>query len=219
MNEGSEMAGLREKKKSNNRRKIVKSAKSLVRSMGSTEFTMKELAAKAGLSTFTVHQYFRTKSSIIFNVLMDVLDDIKTGPLPVNPSADEVIDYFMEFGDSPVDLYLENEEFYRAILGHFMSDHEQAQRLEYQEKARSYWKFAVSSLKKFNVFSPDLNEMDIIRAVQISFTGVMEMWVHYELSSSQLRSQIRSVLALNLIACTTEECREKLYNIVRESRY
>ena len=76
---------------------------------------MIELAKKANVSTFTTHNLIGTKSSVLFLLLIKHLDDIKISPMRDECDDFDVIKYFLHFGDAPVDMYLDNVDYYRAV--------------------------------------------------------------------------------------------------------
>ncbi|MCB2051764.1 MAG: hypothetical protein KDE63_10080 [Novosphingobium sp.] len=212
------MSGLREKGKRNNIRKIISAAETLIGSKKSTNFTMIELAKSANVSTFTTHNLIGTKSSVLFMLLIKHLDDIKI--LPLHDGADDfdVIKYFLSFGDAPVDMYLANEDYYRPLIGYLMGVSTPGLRSEYIRKAWGYWIHAVSLLSQRKLILDGINDIDLVRSIYTSYAGTMELWVHGEVFSDGLRSQIKSNLVIYLMSATDKKYRDFLLDVLTECR-
>jgi AcrR family transcriptional regulator len=67
---------LRERKKRAARGKILATADHLIRSRGYEQTTMRDIAAGAALSYQTLYNYFPTKGDILFQLLVDQIEDV-----------------------------------------------------------------------------------------------------------------------------------------------
>lgn len=212
------MSGLREKGKGNNIRKIISAAEFLIKLKKSTDFTMIELANAANVSTFTTHNLIGTKSSVLFMLLIKHLDDIKIPPLQGNANDLDTIKYFLCFGDAPVDMYLNNEDYYRPLIGYLMGASTPGLRSEYIRKAWRYWIHAVSYLSQRKLILDGIHDIDLVRSINTSYAGTMELWVHGEIFSDGLRSQIKSNMILYLMSATDKKYRDFLLGMLSECR-
>jgi len=208
------MVSRREQAKEANRRRIVEAARSLALETGSTEFTLKDLAARASVSTFTTHNLIGTKARVLFQVLVEHIEEIQTAFAPVAPSLEEAIEYCLSFGDAPVNLYGENEPFYRAIIRFYLSSNDAALRSIYLAYARKYWIDAVDHMASLDLLAADVDRVDLVRAMHVGFTGTMEFWAHGELSTVGLRAQTRTVLALVLLGTMRKKYQARLHEIL-----
>jgi len=67
---------LRERKKRDARNRILATADDLIRAHGYEQTTMRDIAAGAGLSYQTLYNYFPTKGDILFQLLVDQIEDL-----------------------------------------------------------------------------------------------------------------------------------------------
>jgi hypothetical protein len=93
------------------------------------------------------------------------------------------------------------------------------ERAKYQRKAWNYWMLAVTGVENAGLLRSDVSPIDLVRSVNIGFTGIMEFWVHDELSATGLRAEARTMLAINLIGFCHERIRPLAIDIVQASRH
>ncbi len=70
------MVTLRERKKQAARMRILTTADALIREQGYEHTTMRDIAAGAGLSYQTLYNYFPAKGDILFQLLVDQIEDM-----------------------------------------------------------------------------------------------------------------------------------------------
>jgi AcrR family transcriptional regulator len=213
------MVGLREKNKERNRRQIIAAAKQLIKENNSTDFTMVQLAEEAGVSTYTTYNLIGSKATVLYILLNNLVDEISIPPVVHSRDQAEHIKRFVKFGDAPVDLYVNDEGLYRPLTRYLLGSVHTEERAKYQKKAWNYWMLAVSGVESAGILRDDLSSVDLVRSVNIGFTGIMEFWVHSELSAAGLRAEARTMLALNLISFCHERLRPVAIDIVKSCRH
>jgi AcrR family transcriptional regulator len=88
--------GLRDRKKIQTRRAILKSAESLFRKKGFAATTLEEVAAKAGVHKQTVLRYFNSKEEIALAFRQVALRNFEKGLLDPNRTV-PVLQYWRNF--------------------------------------------------------------------------------------------------------------------------
>jgi len=71
------MAGLRSRKKAENRQKMLDTAKHLFIERGYSRTTMEDIAAHAGFGVATLYNYFRTKAGIFATMARDDMSELE----------------------------------------------------------------------------------------------------------------------------------------------
>lgn len=212
------MTGWREQVKDTNRRKIIDAARALVLETGATDFTMKDLAARASVSTFTTHNLIGTKARVLFQVLVEHVAAIGKYPLPPAGSPADLAEYALHFVDAPIDLYVSNERLYRTIIRFYLASNDRALRAIYLHLARRYWVDAVDQMAGAGLLPAATERLDLARAMHAGFTGTMEFWAHGELTANGLRAQARTLLALILLGTIDEACQPHLRTVIAIER-
>lgn len=212
------MTGLREKKKVESRKRITNAAARLIRKRKSTDFTMAELAKLAGISTYTTYNLIGSKAGVLYILLNDILDQIILPDTSYVSKKIEAIEKFFEIVDVPLKIFTDQEDFYRALTRFLFSSSGEPEREKYQIRAWGYWRQAIAVLDRVGLLPADIRPSDLIRAANLSFTGVIEVWTHGELSSEGMRAQVRSVLAMLLLSLGDAEVRRLLLDIVNAER-
>jgi hypothetical protein len=179
---------------------------------------MVELAEEAGVSTYTTYNLIGSKATVLYILLNKLVDEIVIPEEVNSKDKSEHIRRFLRFADAPVDLYAKDEGLYRPLTRYLLGSIHTEERAKYQKRAWNYWTLAVSSIEHGGLLRSDLLPIDMIRSVNVGFTGIMEFWVHHELSVAGLRAHARTVLALNLIGFCHERFRPLAIDIVKVAR-
>lgn len=75
-NQTASITSRREQAKEGRRQAILNAAESLIEESGNTDFSMKQLAERAGISTFTTYNLIGQKGEVLYTLLERSLDDI-----------------------------------------------------------------------------------------------------------------------------------------------
>lgn len=189
----------REAGKNARRQHIIDAAEFLIKQTGATDFSMRDLAIQAGLSTYTTYNLIGSKATVFYILLNQCLDRISFGRLLGKPEGDP-FDYIFFAGDTAVDVFTSEPEFYCALMRYVFGVPDAVNRPAFMDRAFRYWRGAVQPLEDAGLLSHDVTPVDLARDLQVFFTGSMEFWVHGELDSDQFRAQIRHGISLRLMA-------------------
>ena len=208
---------LREQKKDGRRRAILHAAEVLIRENGSIDFTMRELGQRAGFSTATTYNLIGSKSTVLYMLLNQSLDRVDTARMTLPNDADP-IEHVFQAADTAVNIYTADASFYRPLQRFLLSMSDEVHRPRYMGRAFTYWYDVVKSLQLRDLFPASLCPEDIARELQLSFAGVITLWVHDELDTREFRAQIRTNVALTLLALDHEKSKKRLLAEIAENR-
>lgn len=96
------------------RQRILDVARDLIASNGFEAFTLSELAAKAGVTTPTIHNLFGKKYDIFQELVEEMV--VTIGTVMANPEASDPIEGAEVFTDNLLALFKKDEAFYRAAF-------------------------------------------------------------------------------------------------------
>ncbi|MEZ5687480.1 MAG: hypothetical protein R3E21_01595 [Caenibius sp.] len=205
---------VRERNKEARRDRILSSAEHLIEQHGSTNFSMIELARVSRLAVQTHYNLFNSKHSIIFGVLNKVLDDIIVS-IDLRGGRADPIERVFAYSESAVNIYLDRPVFFHSIFRHIFGIEDESSRLTFNQRAYDYWEEAVGAIYT------EYDDVAIAPAVladtiNLYFVGVLESWIHRELSSVQFRAKISRGIAVQLLALNLPDTRERLLKVIAD---
>jgi AcrR family transcriptional regulator len=207
----------RQQQKDNRRLSILRSAELLIREHGSTEFSMRALAATANVSPATIYNLLGSKATVLYILLNQSLDRVDTARLHTLASGDPV-DQVFHAADVAVELYTAdarlNQPLQRFVIGESHAVH----RAAYMDRAFRYWMAVVTPLFKQKLMPATIKPQDLARDLELYFAGTMTLWIHNELNGYQLGAHIRLGVALRLHLLTEKKYQRKIDQELRKAR-
>ena len=100
---------LREQKKEGRRRTILHAAETLVRETNSTDFSMRELALRAGFSLATTYNLIGSKATVLYALLNQCMDRVDVARLSTLERGDP-IEHVFQASDAAVTLRFEVQD-------------------------------------------------------------------------------------------------------------
>ncbi len=110
------MGGLREKKKKQTRKAILKAAVTLFGDKGFEQTRIEELAQAAGIGKGTIYTYFKTKNEILYAFCEDGLEYIRQELLMKTDPQMPLMEKLMALFAAEFDYVNENREFGRLYI-------------------------------------------------------------------------------------------------------
>src|SRR3546814_8640191 len=89
---------VREQNKEERRSRILGAAEKLIRELGTVEFSMRELAARAHISHYTSYNLIGNKGTVLYTLLHRAIDRITNLPSQADPNFDP-LSYAFDMGD------------------------------------------------------------------------------------------------------------------------
>lgn len=207
---------LREQKKDGRRRAILHAAETLVREHSSTDFSMKELAARAGFSLATTYNLIGSKATVLYALLNQYMDRIDIERAATLTQGDP-IEHVFQASDAAVTIYTADPQFYRPLLRFLLGVPDPVNRPLFMERAYRYWATVVQSLDDAGMFDNSFSAEALARDLQIFFAGTIDLWVHDELDGATFKAQIRTGVAMRLMGLGIDRYRSKLRSEITAS--
>lgn len=206
----------REQNKEGRRRNIIQATEALIRETGSTQFAMKDLAARAGVSTATTYNLFKSKAEILYILLNRALDRVNLARLATMAAGDP-FEHVFQAADAAVGTYTSDSQFYRPLLGFTFATPDPVYRPPFIRRPYNYWLAVVAALDEHGHLD-QIEASDLAREFQLLFMGVTSMWIHGELDAQQFRAQVRHGIALSLMALGVKSAMPRLQREIEKAR-
>lgn len=101
------------------RQAILLTAETLIRREQSTSFSMRRLAADAGVSTATTYNLIGSKATVLYSILIEKMEEIflirDTGEQRHSP-----LDILMSHADVALSLFIENKGLLKPLFQHLL---------------------------------------------------------------------------------------------------
>lgn len=212
---------LRQLNKIERKEKILDRVEDLIVIKKSTEFTMQELASHVGISPTTFYNIFGSKGAVLYGLLNRGLGKIVDGRRPLSDEEDPVA-YAIESMTFAADIFIKRSDLYRPLYKFQLAEHDMPDRGSYLEYGLDYWKRSIQGLVELGYLSAIRKEGffcrdDVALALLTHSSGVIDLWVHGNLTNSEFRARMTHDAALIVSAVVPIEARSGIYKLLEKS--
>ncbi len=204
-----------EKAKDKRRAAILLACERLIRQTASTDFSMKELATAAGISTYTTYNLIGSKATVFYVLLNRGIDQIGVERMLAGMNPDPFQRVF-DAGLAVANVFASDPEFYRPLMRFLLGVLDPVNRPDYMSRAFDYWHQTVKPIEEEGLLRHGMTAISLARNLQVFFTGAIDYWVHGELSGEELIEQVRYGIAVHLLALSHEEWAVRLESIIQD---
>lgn len=184
--------------KGQRRTRIIDAAEQLVRQTKSTDFSMKELAETAGLSTATTYNLIGSKATVLYVLLNRSIDQLSENTFSLADSGSPV-DRIEQSTRIAVEFFSGDPGFYRPLMRFLLGVPDPVHRPAFMNRAFDLWLQAFRPLADEYIVPAGVTAEDFARTLNIIFTGALDLWVHEELNNAQFEAQLSQSLWLLLL--------------------
>jgi len=188
-------------------REIVGAARSLMQQTGSTGFSMRTLAERAGVSIATPYNLFGSKQAIMYAVL-DA--DLELYQKRLARLRVDKIEIFFKAVSLATSLYSTEPAFYRAVLSAVYNDGGTEFRSMFGGPRHAMWRGLVQAAVDSDLLDAEVDvDALAITLAHIFFSCILE-WAAGELSLAELEVRTQYGFALTLLAMATPVSAQRL---------
>lgn len=202
-NQAESLTSRREQAKEGRRQAILNAAEGLIEESGNTDFSMKQLAERAGISTFTTYNLIGQKGEVLYTLLERSLDDIDALAMmqarKIDP-REQPLEYVFEAAENIVRVFTARSALYQPLFRFLLGVPDETHRPIFMKRSSDYWRFAYAPLDEAGLIAAPVTKIDLVRQAQHLFTGVLEYWVHNDLTDKDFSDHVRHGFALHLLA-------------------
>ncbi|GAB3382269.1 TetR/AcrR family transcriptional regulator [Spongiibacter taiwanensis] len=187
---------VRKKQMAERKARIVTAAEKLTRETGGTDFTMRALAAEAGVSPATPFNLFGSKESILYDLLLQSLDTFFNYGL--NLKSTTPIDRALEAADIAVDLFVLDQEFLRPLYRFLLGVNDPKARPVFLQRSLTFWQLALETTPPEHAATNNPEITAIAHGLLAHILGLLDVWVHQDISDEQFRLLMRRGVLLQV---------------------
>jgi len=199
----------REQQKEDRRQAILRSAENLIRTAGSTDFSVGDLAKGAGLSTATLYNLIGSKGTVLYILLNKSLDVIDISQKK-SARAGDPIDQALEGVTVAAATFTADPDLMRPLYRFLLGVEDIVNRPKFMGRALAYWVKRLTPLAEAGLLPKHISLLEFARDYQIFFAGALDLWVQSELDDREFEAQIRHGGILRLLALGHEPSTKKL---------
>lgn len=207
----------REIAKEERRKRILDAAEELIEQTGSTEFSMSQLAEKAKISPYTTYNLIGQKSSVLYVLLNRSLDNIDIISEKM-ADIDNPVEFVFKAAQNIVEVFTARSDLYRPLFRYLLGSPDPIHRPDFMKRSSDYWCFAFEPLSKAGYLDGAIQKIDLVREAQMFFTGVLEYWVHHDLTDEEFGAYARHGFSIRLLALGIPEMAPLLEKRIAEAR-
>jgi len=207
----------REQAKRERRQRILAAAESLIEETAGTDFSMALLADRAGISTYTTYNLIGHKSTVLYVLLNQSLDQLDFFHDDSRSNLDPIECVFYSV-DRIVELFTSRSNLYRPLFGYLLSSSDPEHRPKFMKRSIDYWSRAYGPLDLAGYLMGPLKKIDLIRDAQMFFTGVVEYWVHGDLSNEDFSDHVVHGFALRMLPLGISSADSRIYLRLQQGR-
>ena len=172
--------------------RVLDAAERLLRAGGTAEFSMRDLAAEAGLSFATPFNQFGSKTAIMQALSARRIDAMAERFARAAPASDAV-DRVLAAVDIAVSVLLEEPTVSRPVIGSLGSPTEEPGRTA--ERSRALWLSALGELDGILPEFAAVAAASLADQLAFGFRGCLSFWVAGEITDADLPIRARGIAA------------------------
>lgn len=178
------------------RKRILDSAERIIRESGATDFSMRSLAASAETAPATPYNLFGSKEGLLYALLARSLDDLTVHGLAFKSA--EPLDRVLEAADNAVSFFLDDPRLLKPLYQVLLGVTHPVYRPRFIERSLEYWQTALAGVIREDFPPAAFDEASLARSLMAHCLGVLDFWIHEEISDAGFRAQMAYGTALQL---------------------
>lgn len=197
----------REEAKRRRREEIVRAARNLMRERGDTGFSMRALAAAAGVSIATPYNLFGSKQAIMFAVLE--ADMVRYQTRLERLRADE-LDMFFKAVSLAISYYSKEPDFHRSVLFSVYSDGGRDYQAIFSGQRFVFFSQLVRSAIEAGFLGQEIDPDTFAMTLGHTLFSAMLEWMFGEVELEEFERRAHYGFTLLLLGAGTEKARQRL---------
>jgi AcrR family transcriptional regulator len=195
------------------REKVLDAAESLL-SEGAAEFSMRDLAAAAGVSFATPFNQFGSKLAILHALSARLIAQMHERASKVRLSID-ASQRVLEVVTIATSVMIEKPQVNRAVIGAIGSPGRESG--DIRERSRALWADALGDAAGLASTSRDFGRAFLPEQLAIAFRGTLSFWTAGEIRDEDLRPQAIAAAATVLFGFVEDAKRKKLADLMHSA--
>lgn len=197
--------------------RILDAAGALLRETGGVAFTMKEVAARAGVAPATPYNLLGTKDGLLYALLNRALDPLFIGVL--RHKAADPLEHPIEAAAFAAELYTADPVVYRELSRVYLATRDDLHRPWFMHRSMSFWKHSLEiAILQQRLPHDEAERDDLPRLLMLHFIGCIDLWVNHDLDDAGFRAQVAYGTCLIMLGFADAAGQKRLSARIREAR-
>ncbi|MBB2983400.1 TetR/AcrR family transcriptional regulator [Paraburkholderia tropica] len=188
---------------------ILDAAESLLSRKDVHDFSMKELAAEAGMALTTAFAHFGSKGGVMRAIadrlIKQIADEYST-----RPRLDDAIDRLLAMANIGVDLITSRAAQNRVVCSHVLVSTEDHSGAGLRVPTAQLWKLAIDDSNLFGGNGTAEFQQTFTFQLAVMFRGALAIWIGEELSDEQFRTLVTNGIIFSTLGFVAKTRREAL---------
>jgi len=197
------------------RQRILDAAGGLIRSTGSTDFTMLDVATSAGVSPATPYNLFGSKNGLLYEILNRSLDGLVRGTVTF---VGDPLEHPIAAGEVATDLFIADPSFFRPLFLVMLGVPDEVHRPRFLDRSLDYWRHSLEAAEAAGMFPAAIPHEELSRLLLVHYIGALDLWAHDDLDGGAFRAQVTYGIALELLAITDPASRTMLLSRMENAK-
>jgi len=206
--------GTRELQKNAKRRSILDAARMLIQEGKSKDFSMLELAKKAGVSPVTPYNLFGTKSNILLEITRDGLLK-RTAEIEVLPT-DDLLEWVSEASRTLALAYYRGRHLFRSLIVALTSQESAEGLCEINRLTAGMYEGSIVRLQTARELQRSVSSMTIALTLSRGVTGSMQHCLLERGTEKQLWREIELAILMVIAGWARNSVRERICKRVEQ---
>lgn len=187
----------RERRRTSMREAILAKAEELIRQTKGTDFTMRQLAKKAGVAQATPYILLGSKDAMLYRLMMDCVQAIDEQLRKVDVS--DPIEHILLVAQASAEFYAKDPVLYRPLLRFLTGTDNPEHHPMLFGRAMRLWESAIQRGLDAGVLLASVRPEVYERQLLMNFVGVLQFWIQGEIDGAGFRNHVLYGTALTLV--------------------
>jgi AcrR family transcriptional regulator len=205
---------LRERNRQNARDVVLDAAERLLGKGDAADFSMRALAAEAGVGFATPFNHFGSKNAIM-QALSSRLIDRMSAKFERSAPSGNMVDRVWSMGSIAVALLLQQPDVYKAVVGSLGVVSPVPSSVIHQ--SRALWLLALGNFEGCAREVRNVAQSTLASQLAFGFRGCLSFWIAGEIPDDELAATVRANAAAILLGVVGADLRRRLLVCLRPS--
>jgi AcrR family transcriptional regulator len=196
----------RERRRAAMREAILAKAEELIRQTKGTDFTMRQLAQKAGVAQATPYILLGSKDAMLYRLMMDCVQVIDQQLRKAEVS--DPIEHILLVAQASAEFYAKDPVLYRPLLRFLTGTDNPEHHPMLFGRAMRLWESAIQRGLDAGVLLASVRPEVYERQLLMNFVGVLQFWIQGEIDEAGFRNHVLYGTALTLVPNIAPKYRE-----------
>lgn len=167
---------------------MLAAAETMIRNTGSTDFSMRALAAAAQVSETTPYNFFGTKEGLLFELLTEHMADFMGEANTVH--SPDPVEQVLIAGEKAVRIFLRDPILMRPLYHVVFGVTDPMHHPQFLARAYRFYDTTLDALDREGLIGDAQDRIILASSLMAQFMGVLDLWIHEDIDDRWFVSQV-----------------------------